>query len=60
MDNHHVCRSKYIGGGVIDAALRQEWGEFIKDRCAKTECERRYTTRCCKWGDFEDQRNKKE
>ena len=51
---HNVCRSDYSGDGNIPTELVDQWEKYISQNCSSLHCSRRYSTRCCVWGNFKD------
>lgn len=42
------------GDGTIPKELDEKWNKFIEKNCPSVDCSRRYTTKCCVWGQFEE------
>ncbi|MBT3539472.1 hypothetical protein HOF40_02215 [Candidatus Parcubacteria bacterium] len=47
------CKMNHDGDGTIPKELKEKWNEFIEKNCPSVDCARRYTTKCCVWGEFE-------
>ncbi len=48
----NVCNMNKEGNGEIPEDSLRNWAIFIDENCHSIYCDRRYTTRCCKWGKF--------
>lgn len=51
--NSTSCKMNHNEDGTIPQDLQDTWNIFIEKNCRSVDCDRRYTTKCCIWGDFE-------
>lgn len=48
------CKMNHDGDGKIPDNLQKEWGVFVEKNCGSVNCSRRFTTKCCIWDNFEE------
>ena len=48
------CQMNHDGDGTIPKELEEKWNEFIENNYGSLDCPRRFTTKCCVWGKFEE------
>ncbi|MFA6426930.1 MAG: hypothetical protein WCW16_00580 [Candidatus Magasanikbacteria bacterium] len=51
------CNMNHDGDGTVPKKLEEKWKDFIEKSCSSVDCARRYTTKCCVWGAFEEKLN---